>query len=190
MRRSLLCFALVALAFVAGQNLGCAPSLAPIYRPQTNAGITPEGQPYSVEQVEQAILRGAALKKWFIVQRGPGFIVAETSGGGHSAQVRIVYSNAGWQILHVQSTPGLKHGSDQRHGEIIHRRYNHWVKLLDDAIRSEMRAMHYPAPPAPPTPMPAPAPVMAPPPEPPPAPVPAPAPPQAPAPMPAPPPTK
>jgi hypothetical protein len=28
--------------------------------------------------------------------------------------------------------------TDERHGEVIHRRYNHWVRLLDDAIRQQL----------------------------------------------------
>lgn len=157
MRRTLLSLTIVALSLFAG-NLACAPTLAPVYRPSTNVGVSPSGQPYGVEQIEQAILRGTAVKKWFIVQRGPGFMVAETAAGGHSAQVRIVYGQGGWQILHLQSTPGLRYGSDPRHGEVIHRRYNHWVRLLDDAIREEMRALTYLPRPAENAPLPAPVP--------------------------------
>ena len=142
-RRLTMSLAVVVMSLFATGNLACAPTLAPVYRPSTNVGLDAKGQPYSPEQVEQAILRGLSLKKWFVVQREPGSIVAENSAGGHSAQVRIVYGAAGFQILHVQSTPGLKHGSDARHGEIIHRRYNHWVNRLDQTIRDEMRAVSF-----------------------------------------------
>jgi hypothetical protein len=50
----------------------------------------------------------------------------------------VLVNESGWRIAHVQSSPGLKYGHDARHGEVIHRRYNHWVRLLDQAIRGEL----------------------------------------------------
>lgn len=116
-------------------STACAPNLAPVYAPSEVAGVSVVGTPYTSQQVEEAAAVGAQSKGWTIVQRAPGVVIAEISAGGHQARVRIVCSAEGWRILHEQSSPGLQFGHDNEHGDVIHRRYNHWVRLLDEAIR-------------------------------------------------------
>lgn len=176
MRPIVLSLAVVLLLVSSSVSVGCSPVLAPVYSPNTHAGISPSGHAYPPEAVEQAILRAMATKGWRPLERGAGFVRGEVSAGGHQAVVRVVFNAGGWRIDYESSSPGLKYGQDSRHGEIIHRRYNHWIRLLDEAISRELKAVTYLPPPAP-----APAPVVvvpppAPPPEPTPAPAPAPAP--------------
>jgi hypothetical protein len=125
---------MLAMAAAVGST-ACAPNLAPVYAPAEAAGVTAEGTPYTSQQVEEAAAVGAQSKGWTIVQRAPGVVVAEISAGGHQARVRILCSAEGWRILHEQSSPGLQFGHDDEHGDVIHRRYNHWVRLLDESIR-------------------------------------------------------
>lgn len=131
-------------------NTACAPHLAPVYAPSSSAGLGPQGRPYTIEQVGQAVVQGAIGKGWTVVAHQPGLVVAEVMAGGHSARVRVVYNESGWRIDRQQTSPGLKYRADGRDGEIIHHRYNLWIRHLDQAIRSALVIASLPqAPPAP-----------------------------------------
>jgi hypothetical protein len=119
-------------------NVACAPNLAPVYSPSSPAGLGLNGAPYSAEQVENAVVMGATAKGWVVVQRTPGTVIADINSGGHGARVRILVTEGGWRIVHESSSPSLKYGQDATHGEVIHRRYNHWVRLLDESIRQAL----------------------------------------------------
>ncbi|HEX5655569.1 MAG TPA: hypothetical protein VFX59_00170 [Polyangiales bacterium] len=116
----------------------CSPTLAPVYSPAQTAGVSAAGTPYTAAQIDAAAIAGAQAKGWTVISHAPGLTVAEVASGGHQARVRILTNDSGWRIVHEQSSPGLKFATDERHGEIIHRRYNHWVRLLDDAIRQHL----------------------------------------------------
>jgi hypothetical protein len=116
----------------------CSPTLAPVYSPAQTAGVSATGAPYTAAQIDQAVVAGAQAKGWTIISHAPGATVAEVSSGGHTARVRVLTTDGGWRIVHEQSSPGLKYSTSERHGEVIHRRYNHWVHLLDDTIRQHL----------------------------------------------------
>ena len=122
---------------------GCFGRRAPVYTPQ-NAVSTATGAPLSVDSVRQAIVQGCLAKGWAIDQQASGIVRASVYAGGHSATVQIHYNSTGYVIQHVQSSPGLKFD-----GHYIHRRYNHWVRLLDESIKRQLLA---PAPPSSPSP--------------------------------------
>jgi hypothetical protein len=119
----------------------CSPTLAPVYSPAETAGVSAAGVPYTSAQIDQAVVAGAQAKGWTIISHAPGLTVAEVSSGGHTARVRILTADNGWRIVHEQSSPSLHFRNDERHGEVIHRRYNHWVRLLDEAIRQQLGAV-------------------------------------------------
>jgi hypothetical protein len=119
-------------------NVACAPNLAPVYSPSSPAGLSVNGTPYTAEQVENAVVQGASAKGWVVVQRTPGTVIADINSGGHGARVRVLVTEGGWRIVHESSSPSLKYAQDPKHGEIIHRRYNHWAKQLDEAIRQAL----------------------------------------------------
>ncbi|HEX6242840.1 MAG TPA: hypothetical protein VFZ61_18130, partial [Polyangiales bacterium] len=89
-----------------------------------------------------AVVQGAVLRGWTIVHRGPGLVIADITANGHGARVRILSDATGWRIEHEQSSPGLKFSNDPERGPTIHRRYNQWVKALDESIR---RSLYSPA---------------------------------------------
>lgn len=131
MRTPLMPFALVLLA-------GCYATMAPLYAPVSAAGVTPSGAPYSAREVEDAVVRGALVKGWTILRRDPDGVSAEVHAGEHSARVTILCNAGGWRILHESSSPGLRYSPHTSQGEMIHRRYNHWIRLLDEAIREAL----------------------------------------------------
>jgi len=161
MRHGLIAAVLALVVAGALGNVACSPGMAPVYSPVTAAGLSPTGQPYTTEQVEMAVVQGATAKGWTVVHRAPGLVVADVSSGGHGARVQILVNEGGWRVVHEQSSPGLKFRQDDRHGEIIHRRYNHWVRLLDESIRQALIMQTAGGAYPPPMPQPAPVPVEA-----------------------------
>jgi len=124
--------------------LACAPSATDLQRPRGAINLDVSGRGSSAEQVLQAIRLGATRRHWAILQEGPKDVIASVSSGGHDATVRIEYNQSGWIILHERSSPSLRYDPDYRGREIIHFRYNFWVRHLNRAIEealSELRAV-------------------------------------------------
>lgn len=112
----------------------CQPSLAPLYAPTTTAGIHSSGASYTANEIKAAVLSGLQAKNWHLVTTKEGRIEAETTSGRHTARVVVSYNASGWSIGYISSSPGLKYQHDPQHGTIIHRRYNHWIRMLNEAI--------------------------------------------------------
>jgi hypothetical protein len=123
-------------------NLACGGSLPPVYVPTSPALPPAGGPPFTAQHVEEATVQGAVMRGWKIVHRAPGLVIADIVAGGHGARVRILSDATGWRIEHEQSSPGLRWSTDPSYGQVIHKRYNQWVKALDDSIR---RALYSPA---------------------------------------------
>jgi len=187
MRRSALAlWTILSLSLIA-----CAPSATDLQQPRGAINLDVSGRGSSAEQVLQAIRLGATRRHWAIIQEGPKDVIASVSSGGHDATVRIEYNQSGWIILHERSSPSLRYDPDYRGREIIHFRYNFWVRHLNRAIEEALAELRAVAPvpvtsgaaqPAPPPPVqtavpitPSAAPAPVPPPTPAPAPAPAPA---------------
>ncbi len=143
MRRPAPLLTVLAACCLSSLGIACSPTLAPVYAPSSHAGMGSSGQAYSPAQIEQAVLRAASGKDWVVLSHQPGLITAEVTTGPHRAEVRVRIAADGWQIEHARSSPGLRFGTDSNHGQVIHRRYNHWVRLLDEAIRAELGALRF-----------------------------------------------
>lgn len=128
---------LIALLILGGLS-ACKPAHAPLYAPTTKAGIRSSGGAFTVREIRTAVFGGLQAKGWRIMSEKSGEVEAETTSGGHTARVLVRYNAGGWSIGYVSSSPGLKYQADSRHGPIIHRRYNHWVRLLDEAIQRQL----------------------------------------------------
>ena len=127
---------------------GCTFETAPIYNVRANA---PAARPLSGEEVRTGIYRALTVKNWVVTAEEPWNITAMVTAGGHSAVVAIAYNTEAYTITRVDSSAGLKYDpSHPRHGEIIHRRYNHWINLLNQQIQREISALIQPAVPPPP----------------------------------------
>lgn len=121
------------------------------------------GEYPSAAAVHDAMLRALAMRGWVLDEDrlATSQIYASVSAGGHGAQVLISYYPTHYSIEHSASTPGLRFD-----GTHIHKRYNHWISALNEAIQSELGrlppASAQPVAPAPVAPVPvqvAPAPV-------------------------------
>jgi hypothetical protein len=111
---------------------GCGAGTAELFAPRTPAAPDASGTRASIEQVRWAIRVGLVRKRWNILEENPRAFVARVTSGGHRATVQIRYNATGWTIEHLASSPGLLY---REHKNRIHRRYNHWVKGLDNAIQ-------------------------------------------------------
>jgi hypothetical protein len=156
----------LASLLVALLTAGCAPNLSDVQNPQGFANVDAYGRPATNELMLAAIRMGASAKHWGIVSEAPGVVVAQVSSGGHHASVRIDYNERGWVITHQASSPGLKYDPDYNGRQVIHHRYNMWVRHLNRAIENALVQLQTPAPafmvpapvaPAPPVQAPAPA---------------------------------
>jgi hypothetical protein len=142
MRQVLIAAVLALLVVGTLGNLACGGSLPPVYVPTSPAIPPAGGAPFSAQYVEEATVQGAVVRGWTIVHRQPGLVIADIAAGGHGARVRILSDATGWRIEHEQSSPGLRWSTDPTYGQVIHKRYNQWVKALDESIR---RSLYSPA---------------------------------------------
>jgi hypothetical protein len=100
---------------------------APVYRGGSGT--------VTLEQVRDKIAAGVQAKRWGIEDESRGWMLCRVDAGGHWARVRITYDTTQYTIVHFESSPGLKWN-----GTRIHKRYNNWIKLLDQSIRKQLMA--------------------------------------------------
>lgn len=99
-----------------------------------------DGNPYSMEQVERALLEACRSKGWAASVVQPGKILASiTIRSRHRAKISIDFTATHYSIRYVESS-----GLDYRAGR-IHSNYNHWIARLDAAIKKEfgLQAQRY-----------------------------------------------
>jgi hypothetical protein len=113
-------------------SLSCRQPVAPVHQ-VSGVRLSPwNGRVLGADEVRQIIVRAATLRGWLLENEQPGVVFCKMVSGSHEAVVRVDYNSAGYSISYVDSSPGLQYD-----GLNIHRRYNHWVDALDDAIRKE-----------------------------------------------------
>jgi hypothetical protein len=112
-----------------GALSACGANLAPVMDVKNAPVVLPAGMPPSPALTRDAILRAIVAKHWTIDGENGQTIVTSVTSGGHSATVRIDYDAAYYSITYLKSSAGLKYD-----GQNIHRRYNHWVDRLREAI--------------------------------------------------------
>jgi hypothetical protein len=127
---------IVVIAIVLGGLAGswaCGGSAAvPVYQVSGQRLSPWNGRALAEDEVRQILVRAATLRHWTVEREEPRVIFARIVSGPHEAVVRLDYNSAGYSISYVDSSPGLRYD-----GVTIHRRYNHWVRLLDDSIQKE-----------------------------------------------------
>lgn len=122
---------------------GCGANMAPVLSPKDVPVVTATQGAPTTEQVRAAIVAALATKGWTVQSEEGLALTAETTSGGHSAAVTIEYSSTRYSIHYLSSSEGLKYD-----GQEIHRRYNHWIDLLQQAINAELARVNPAAPPA------------------------------------------
>ena len=91
-----------------------------------------DGEPYTQEQVQRAILRACNHRGWSAQVQADGAILASIIVRTHRAEIEIRHTNSSISISYVDSE-----GLDYRHDQ-IHRNYNRWVTNLYHTIQREL----------------------------------------------------
>ena len=128
--RALITISVIIFSLLAG---GCAKDLPRVMNfVQEPIPASIDGKPYSLEQVQKAILKACRNKGWSAAVEAPGRIVASiTIRSRHRAKVEIPFTESLYSIRYLESM-----GLNYRNG-YIHSRYNHWVASLDAEIKKE-----------------------------------------------------
>lgn len=108
--------------------LGCSTS-------QTILNVENKVSPQKTsEEVKTAILIAGVQKGWTMTSAEPGRIDGKISvRNRHRAHIEIRYDASGYRIHYLDSQ-----GLDADAAGTIHRNYNKWITLLDQAIQVEL----------------------------------------------------
>lgn len=110
--------------------LGACSTQQPVDTPTIRL---PPGQPFSEQQVQQAVLAALHTYRWHVGQVEPGRVRASIRvRDRHQAAVDIEYGPRDI-FIRYRSSQGL----DYRNGN-IHRTYNRWVKYLRLEIENQL----------------------------------------------------
>jgi hypothetical protein len=129
MTRSAVLLIVLALGLAAG-----ACRTAPVYNVAVPIATAPNTR-LTLQQVGQAIYRAGNGLGWRMETVAPGTLTGTLSMRSHVAVVTITHDTTTYRINYKDSTNLLYEG-DQ-----IHKRYNTWVRNLDQAIRREIAGL-------------------------------------------------
>lgn len=125
-----------AVALTAVLGLGGCNRQQPIYT-VTDHPVPAGARTLPMRSVEQAILEGAAEKRWTVDRVQPGLMRATQKWRTHTMTVNIRYDQNRYGIEHV-ATSNLK-----EQGGMVHRAYNTNVKALEDEIERRLYRAGY-----------------------------------------------
>ena len=111
--------------------LGCG-NTAPLLNYTGTPVTTASGNKVKTKQVKKAILLAGTEKGWQMKDVKPGLIQAEIMVSNLMAKIDIKYTATTFSITYKDSS-NLRYD-----GTVIHKRYNHWIRLLNDKIRSKL----------------------------------------------------
>jgi len=111
---------------------GC--KAAPIYEVVAQPIPMPPGRALSMDDIQKAIVRGAARSGWQALPENPGRLSARFQSGRHSATVGIEYDTKAYTIKMQETSVMRSDGS-------VHPVYNSWVQNLDRSIRVELASV-------------------------------------------------
>ena len=122
-------------AYLSGLALAAALLLGGCANTQPIKNIDQEAITHTLSQaqVEKAILLAGLKKHWVMKVVSPGLIRGDLALRSHQASIDIRYSERNFSITYVSSS-----GLDADGQGNIHRGYNRWITMLDEAIRVEL----------------------------------------------------
>lgn len=88
----------------------------------------------TTHQVKECIHRAGTQKKWLMEDIKPGLIRGTIYVRNHEAKIDIAYSKENYSI-NYHSSEHLMHKNN-----MIHRNYNKWIILLNEAILKQMNS--------------------------------------------------
>lgn len=132
---------------IAGTGAACNDArLVPLNRTMPVGIITGT----TAEQQEKAIEYGLAQRHWAVVQKTSGRYVAQLNDRGLRVVINLDYGEQGIVVTYVDSSE-LRYTKTEDGRELIHRRYDSWIRGLVGDIRNALRnGYSNPPPPTPP----------------------------------------
>jgi len=122
---------LISLCFSTVLFLGCG-NTAPLLNYENSPVTTVSGKKAKAEQVKKAIILAGTQKGWQMKEVKPGLLEATIFRSNLMAKININYSPDSYSITYKDSSNFRYDGTN------IHKRYNHWIRLLNDQIRSQL----------------------------------------------------
>ena len=89
----------------------------------------------TLEDVDEAIVRGATDAGWVAIPQEPGRVTAKRTTGNHSIIVDIPYTTEEFSIVRLESM------NFRYEGTTVHKSYNVWIKELETGIQTEVGAL-------------------------------------------------
>ncbi|MFK7914341.1 MAG: hypothetical protein AB8B93_10540 [Pseudomonadales bacterium] len=86
----------------------------------------------STTQVKKAMIRAGARRNWIVRESGAGALEATLHNRKHMVKVDIQYNRKSYSITYKASA-NMKYK-----GGLIHKKYNAWVRNLDQDIQREL----------------------------------------------------
>lgn len=123
----LVSFLLAALLVLGGCN-----KVEPIINVERTDIYTGSGKVPSLNEVRTAISRAVIRKTWVVKQIAPDELEARFYKGKKEAVIRIKYSPKFYSITYKDSAYLLNKGN------LIHRRYNAWIRGIEKLIRRNL----------------------------------------------------
>lgn len=114
--------------------IGCN-KVEPIVNVERTDIYSVSGKTPTYEQVRIAISRAVVKKTWRVKQVARGEIEARFNKGKKEAVIRIKYSPKFYSIAYKDSTYLLNKGN------LIHRRYNAWIRGLEKEITRNLSSL-------------------------------------------------
>lgn len=87
----------------------------------------------TASKVKKCIELGGVSRGWQMSEVKPGLIHGVIDRRGHHAEIDIPYSSKGYSINYASSKNLMANGN------MVHRNYNKWIKLLDESIQKYLR---------------------------------------------------
>ena len=125
------------IAFISASAIfliGCG-NTAPVMNIDGSPVVTVSGSKPALDKVKKAIITAGTMKGWQMQPVKDGQILGSIFIGGHMAKIDINYTPETYSITYKDSS-NLKYD-----GTNIHKRYNHWIRLLNDQIRMQLSAL-------------------------------------------------
>lgn len=120
---------MLSMALFAGP--ACAGRVAPVYN-VVDHPIPVSAQKLPLTEIEKNIMAAGAQHQWQCEELGPGSLHASFTHGSHQVVVAIAFSQTAYSITLVSSV------NMKQEGDEIHRKYNQWVRTLEEAIASRL----------------------------------------------------
>lgn len=122
------------LAAMAALLLGALTLSVPSHalQPVQDIEDSPVPSGLSLTQIKKAIIRGGARRNWVIRESSPGVMEGTLNARKHMVKVEIRYNQFSYSITYKASA-NMKYN-----GGLIHKKYNAWVRNLDQDIQRNL----------------------------------------------------